>query len=160
MSSNSCFLHGFVGKDSELKMTPSGMALLSFSLATTESWKTQAGEKKEKTQWHQIKVWGKQAEALEKYVKKGIELVVMGKIEYTEAPDKDNPNKKVYFTNIISDKVDFCGKRGDSSGHRESPDPEPPAHIQGQSNGGSDDRRQSSSAPASQPNYGDEDIPF
>jgi single-strand DNA-binding protein len=161
MSSNSCFLHGFVGQDAELKMIPSGMALLSFSLATSETWKTKEGEKKEKTQWHQIKVWGKQAEALVDYIKKGNELIIIGKIEYTEAPDKDNPNKKQYFTNIIADKIDFCGKRSDSSGRRESPDPDPPAYIQGQSNGGSDDRRQSNSAPASQPDYGDDsDIPF
>jgi single-strand DNA-binding protein len=159
MSLNLNILHGFVGKDAELKMTPNGMALLSFSLATTETWKTKEGEKKEKTQWHQIKVWGKQAEGLEPYIKKGIELIVIGKTEYTEAPDKDNPSKKVYFTNIIADKVDFCGKRGDSSSHRESPDPEPPPHVQGQSNSAVDNSRQSNNTPATQPDYGDE-IPF
>ena len=152
---NIAILHGFAGKDTELKVTPAGRPLGKFSLATTEKWKTKEGESKEKTQWHQCVCWDKLGELAEKLVKKGSEVNVWGKIEYTEVPDKNDPNKKVYFTSIIVDGFRLCGKRSDGPGSR--PDPDPPEHTMGASDPTS--YVPSTNAPATQADYGEE-IPF
>lgn len=136
---------GFVGRDPELKMTPNGQALCRFSIATTERW-VKDGEKKEKTEWHNIVAWGKQAEAIEKYVRKGQELLIEGKIEYNTYADKDNPDKKLYSTHIRLDRFEFCGKSNDGGSSR--PDPEPSGYAAEPSSNGT-----------SGGNY-DEDIPF
>jgi len=123
MSTNKAILHGFVGKDPELKVLPNGgTTLCRFSLATTESWKDKDGVKQSKTEWHNIVAWNKQAEAIDKFVKKGTELIVEGKIEYTSVADKNDASKKVYFTSIKLEKFDFCGKK---EGGQAAPDPEP-----------------------------------
>ena len=70
-SLNKVLLIGNLGRDPELKSTPSGQQVARFSVATTETWKNQAGEKQSKTEWHNIVVWGKQAEIAEKYLRKG-----------------------------------------------------------------------------------------
>ena len=139
MSTNKAILHGFVGKDPELKMTPGGVALCKFSLATTETWKNTAGEKQQKTEWHNIVAWNKQAETIEKLVKKGTELVIEGKIEYTSVEDKDRPGKKLFFTSIRMEKFDFCGKKQEG-GYSAAPDPEHTGYQStSDNNGGSDE---------------------
>lgn len=120
MSMNECRLHGFVGKDAELKETGAGKKYCVFSLATTENWKDPQGEKQSKTEWHNVIAWGKPGENAAKMIKKGTELIVCGKIEYQ--PDKENP--KVKFTSIKMVSFDFCGKRGDTGGNN-YPEPEP-----------------------------------
>ena len=125
MGMNKVTLHGFVGKDAELKTTPGGKSYCKFSLATTEQWKDPQGEKQSKTEWHQIVCWGKAGENAAKYIKKGAELIIEGKIEYQDVLDKDDSSKKFRFTTIKMSTFDFCGKRGDNSGGSSSPDPEP-----------------------------------
>lgn len=92
-SLNKVILIGNLGKDPELKMTPGGQALARFSLATTETWKTPQGEKKEKTEWHRIVVWGKQAEIAEKYLRKGKQIMIEGRIQYGEYTDQAGVKK-------------------------------------------------------------------
>jgi single-strand DNA-binding protein len=120
MGMNEVKLHGFVGKDAELKVTSGGKKYCRFSLATTETWKNPDGEKQSKTEWHQIICWGAKGENASKYIKKGKELLITGKIEYTE--DKDDKTKK--WTTIKMTEFDFCGKLGDTSSSYEH-EPEP-----------------------------------
>lgn len=112
---NEVTLHGHVGKDPELKMTNGGTQLCRFSFATTETWTDKEKGKQTKTEWHNIVVWGKQAEIVEKYVKKGKELIIKGKIEYSSVEDKET-NKKTTYTNIKMASFEFCGKNENSSG--------------------------------------------
>lgn len=130
MGMNKISLHGHVGKDPELKTTKDNNPFCRFSLATTESWKDKSGEKKSKTEWHQIVAWGKQAEAISKYVVKGQELIVEGKVEYQTVEDKNDSSKKVTYTSIKLLNFDFCGKKADSGGSGSArPDPEPSGYT-------------------------------
>jgi single-strand DNA-binding protein len=123
---NVVFLHGYVGRDPELKMTTSGKAFVRFSFATKETWTVkESKEKKSKTEWHQIVAWGSTAECIEKYVHKGQELNITGKIEYQEYPDPNDNTKKKYSTSIRLREFSFCGKKSDSNSN-EHPDPEEP----------------------------------
>lgn len=104
---NCVILMGNVGKDPEFKVVgQNGNPMAKFSLATTKTWKNKDGEKQEKTQWHNITVWGKRAETIQKYVKKGSKLLVRGEIEYREY-EKDGQKK--YFTEILAEDFDFAG---------------------------------------------------
>lgn len=148
MSTNKCYLHGFVGKDPEFKTLPDGNSLARFSIATTENWKNKAGEKQSKTEWHNIAAWGKQAETVQKFVKKGQELLIEGKIEYTQ-----NKDTKVWYTNIRLIVFDFCGKKGEGTGGYSTPDPE----YSGPDNSGSTSFEPSMGEGTPAP---DDDIPF
>jgi single-strand DNA-binding protein len=86
-------LIGNLGRDPELKATPSGQALARFSVATTETWKNPQGEKQSKTEWHNIVVWGKQAEIAEKYLRKGKQVLIEGRIQYREYTDQAGVKK-------------------------------------------------------------------
>ena len=92
-SLNKVLLIGNLGRDPELKMTTSGQPLCRFSIATTETWKDKAGEKQSKTEWHNIVVWGKQAEIAEKYLRKGKQILIEGRIQYREYQDQAGVKK-------------------------------------------------------------------
>jgi single-strand DNA-binding protein len=87
-SFNKVTLIGNLGRDPELKVTPSGQVLARFSVATTESWKNQQGEKQSKTEWNNIVVWGKQAEIAEKFLRKGRQVLIEGRIQYRDYTDQ------------------------------------------------------------------------
>ena len=106
---NQITLIGHMGKDPELKMTPAGQALARFSLATTETWKNQSGEKQSKTEWHHITCWGKQAEVAEKFLRKGQQLMVQGKVQYREYTDQQGVKRTA--TDIRCDTFEMLGKR-------------------------------------------------
>jgi single-strand DNA-binding protein len=120
---NKVTLKGFLGKDVELRWTGSGpnaRAVATFSLATTESWKDAQGEKQERTDWHNVTVWGKQGENVAKYLKKGSSALVFGRIQYSSV---DKPGgHKAYFTNIVAEDVHFLD-RGAGSGRPAGEDP-------------------------------------
>ena len=92
-SLNKVMLIGNLGRDPELKVTPSGQALARFSVATTETWKNPQGEKQSKTEWHNIVVWGKQAETAEKFLRKGKQVLIEGRIQYREYTDQAGVKK-------------------------------------------------------------------
>ena len=97
-SVNKIFLVGNVGKDPEIRSFQNGGRVANFSLATSESWKTKSGEKKEKTEWHRISVTSEPlVNLVEKYVRKGSRLFIAGKIEYREY-EKDG--EKRFSTDI------------------------------------------------------------
>ena len=90
---NRVTLLGTMGKDPEVRYTESGTAVANFSLATNESWKDKNGEMQEKTEWHQIVIWGKLAEICGQYCHKGKQLYLEGKIQTRKWQDKDGNDR-------------------------------------------------------------------
>jgi single-strand DNA-binding protein len=115
-SVNKVILVGNLGRDAELKFTPSGFPISSFSLATTDRRKDKDNNWQEKTEWHRIKLLGKQAESLQDYLKKGKQIYVEGRLETRSWDDKDGQKK--YMTEIIADRIQLLGGRGEGGGGR------------------------------------------
>jgi len=113
-SLNKVLLLGNLGKDPEVKYTTSGQAVATFTLATNRRWKDKEGNNQEDTQWHNIKMWGRSAELAQQYLKKGKTIFVEGRIETRTYDDKDGNRK--WFTEIISERFQFVGSRGDDAG--------------------------------------------
>jgi single-strand DNA-binding protein len=107
---NKVILVGNLGRDAELKFTPGGFPISNFSLATTDRRKDKDGQYQEKTEWHRVKVLGKQAESLQDYLTKGKQVYVEGRLE-TRSWDQDGEKK--YMTEIIADRIQLLGGRGD-----------------------------------------------
>jgi single-strand DNA-binding protein len=110
---NKVILIGNLGKDPELRYTPGGQATASFSLATTERWNDKNGQKQERTEWHNIVAWGKLAELVNQYLKKGRSAYIEGRINYRSWDDRDG-NKK-YRTEIVANQIQFLGGGGPAS---------------------------------------------
>lgn len=115
MSVNKVILIGHIGKDPEVRHLDSGVAVASFSLATNESYTDKSGNKQTLTEWHNIVIWGKLAEVMEKYGKKGQLIYVEGSLK-TESYDKDG--EKRYVTKIKCDSFKFLGSKSESSGNK------------------------------------------
>ncbi len=115
-SVNKVILVGNLGRDAELKFTPSGFPISSFSLATTDRRRDKDNNWQDKTEWHRIKLLGKQAESLQDYLKKGKQIYVEGRLETRSWDDKDGQKK--YMTEIIADRVQLLGGRGEGGGGR------------------------------------------
>jgi single-strand DNA-binding protein len=113
-SVNKVILVGNLGKDPEVRFTPSGRAVAKFSIATTESWMDQESGRQERTEWHNIVVWGKQAESCGQYLAKGRQVFVEGAIRSRSYDDKEG-NKR-YITEIIAQRVQFLGSGGGGRG--------------------------------------------
>ena len=113
MSINKVILVGNVGKDPEVKYLESGTAVARFSLATNETYKNKSGEKVTNTEWHNIEVWRGTAEFVDKYVKKGTQLYVEGKIRTENWEDKEG-NKR-YTTKILVDSLQLLGKKDEGT---------------------------------------------
>jgi len=107
-SVNKVILVGNLGRDAEVKVTASGQSVASFSIATTETW-TKDGEKKEKTEWHRIVLWGRQADTLQPYLTKGKQIYVEGRLE-TRQWEKDG--QKHYTTEVKADRIVLLGGGG------------------------------------------------
>ncbi len=110
---NKAIIIGNVTRDPEIKALPSGAKVTSLSLATNRVWKDANGAKKEQTDFHNIVVFGRQAETVAQYIKKGSMLMVEGRIQTRSWDDKDG--KKQYRTEIVADRVQF-GPRGGTQG--------------------------------------------
>jgi len=89
-------LIGNLGQDPELRYTPDGTPVANFSIATTEQWKSKAGEKQEHTEWHRISMWGKLGEIAGQYLKKGRQCYVEGSIRSRKYKDKEGVEKTAY----------------------------------------------------------------
>ncbi len=114
MSVNKVILVGNLGKDPELRYTPSGTAVATFSLATTERYKDRDGNRQEKTEWHNIVAWRQLAEICGKFLHKGKQVYIEGKIQTRSYDDRDG-NKR-YITEIVADQMHMLGSRDDSQG--------------------------------------------
>lgn len=111
---NKVILVGNVGKDPEVKYLEGNVAVAKFTLATSEVYKNREGQRVEQTEWHNIVLWRGLAEVAEKYVRKGKQLYIEGKIR-TRAYEEGNV--KMYFTEIIADSMTMLGGPRDSSGN-------------------------------------------
>jgi len=142
-SMNKVILIGNLGRDPELKMTPSGQALARFSVATTETWKNPQGEKQSKTEWHNIVVWGKQAEIAEKYLRKGKQVMIEGRIQYREYTDQAGVKKTACDIRcdnfVMLGRMEEGGPRASSGGHGDFDEPLPPPPTSGGGSGYDDD---------------------
>lgn len=118
MGINKVILVGNVGKDPEIKHLENGTAVANFPLATSESYKNKSGEKVTNTEWHNITVWRGLAEVVEKYVKKGNQLYLEGKIKTRSWDDKDG-NKR-YTTDIIANNMEMLGAKSNSNTQNEA----------------------------------------
>ncbi len=107
---NKVILIGNLGKDPEVRFTPNGQAIAKFPIATSEKWRDQQGQMQERTEWHNVVVWGKQAETCGQYLAKGRQVFVEGRIQTRNYDDKDG-NKR-YITEIVARDVRFLGSAG------------------------------------------------
>ena len=112
---NKVILVGNLGRDPEIRSTPSGQNVANFSVATTRRWKDRDGNRQEKTEWHNIVAWGKQAEIAGQYLTKGKQVFVEGRLE-TRTWEKDG--QKHYRTEVICDQFTMLGggTRSDGAG--------------------------------------------
>ena len=156
-SVNKVILIGNLGKDPEVKYTPSGTAVAKFSLATNERYKDKAGEFQERTEWHNIVAFQRLAEIAGEYLKKGRSVYVEGRIQTHSWDDKQSGQKK-YMTEIIANDLVLLGGRGEGGeggGGRGRP-----AAAAADAAG----TEETAPAPAENPAQGaeitDEDIPF
>ncbi len=115
---NKVFIIGNLTRDPEERALPSGAKVVNFALATTRVWKDQTGAKKEDTQFHNVVVFGRQAEIVAQYLKKGSSAMVEGRLQ-TRSWDAADGNKK-YRTEIVADRVQFGPKSGASGGEGKS----------------------------------------
>jgi single-strand DNA-binding protein len=135
-SVNKVILVGNLGRDAELRYTPGGAAVAKFSLATTEVWTDKSGQRQERTEWHNIDLWGKQAESLNEYLRKGKQVYIEGRLQTDEYTDKEGAKRK--STKVRCDRVVLLGggggggrggsmdRGGDAGGHAPSPEASEP----------------------------------
>lgn len=127
-SMNKVILIGRLGNDPELKYTPNGTAQAQISLATSEKWKDSDGNQKEKTEWHRIVAWRRQAEFVGEWLKKGQLVSIEGKLQ-TRSWEQDGQKK--YMTEIVADTITMLGSRAEGGGGSSTGGPpkaqEPPA---------------------------------
>ena len=123
-SVNKAILIGNLGKDPELRYTPAGVAVCTFSLATTEKWRDKtSNEQRESTTWHNIVLWRRQAEIAKEYLSKGSPVYIEGRIQTRSYDDKEG-NKK-WITEIVGDRLQLLGRRGEGGDHSsQAPAPE------------------------------------
>ena len=105
---NKVQLIGHVGNDPEIKTFDGGKKLAKLTIATNESYKNEKGEKVEETQWHNLIAWGKTADIIEKYVVKGKEIAIEGKLTHKSYEDKNG--EKRYVTEVVIDELLMLGK--------------------------------------------------
>ena len=114
---NKAIIVGNLGKDPEVRFTQSGRAVASFSVATTETWMDQESGRQERTEWHNIVVWGKQAESCGQYLAKGRQVYIEGSIRNRSYDDREG-NKR-YISEIVAQRVQFLGGGGGGGGRSE-----------------------------------------
>ena len=108
MSINKAILVGNLGKDPELRYTPTGTPVATFSLATSEKYKDGAGQAQERTEWHNIVAWRGLADICAKYLHKGKQVYIEGKIQSRKYQDRDGNER--YITEIIADQMQMLGR--------------------------------------------------
>jgi single-strand DNA-binding protein len=101
-------LIGHVGNEPEIKTFEGGKVLANLTIATNDSYKNEKGEKVEQTEWHKVAAWGKTAEIIEKYVTKGKEIAIDGKLTHRSYEDKNG--EKRYVTEVVANEVLLLGK--------------------------------------------------
>ena len=122
MSLNKVIICGRLGSDPEVKQLTSGQTVAKLNIATSDKWTDANGNAKEKTEWHQVVVWGKQAELCGKYLYKGRQILVEGRLQTRSWEDKQG--QKRYTTEIVANGVQFLGSK-DAAPQNNNFGPEP-----------------------------------
>jgi single-strand DNA-binding protein len=107
---NKVMLIGNLGRDPEIRYTATGRPVANFTLATNESWLNQKGEREERTEWHNIVVWGKLAEICGEHLSKGKQVYLEGRIQTREWEDKEGNKRRT--TEIVASQMVMLGRRG------------------------------------------------
>ena len=149
-SVNKVILLGNLGKDPEVKYTPSGTPVAKLALATNERFKDKDGQWQDRTEWHNVVVWQRLAEIAGEYLKKGSKVYIEGRLQ-TRSWDDKQTNQKRYMTEVVANDLVLLGGRGDGGDG---------GYSRGMPSGNNFDQRapEPESAPASP--ISDEDIPF
>ncbi len=163
-SLNKVMLIGNLGKDPDVRAIPSGVKVASFSIATSENYTTKDGQKVDKTEWHNIVLWRGLAEIAEKYLHKGTQVYIEGRLQ-TRSWDDQNGNKR-YTTEIIGDSMVMLGKPGGgnreggfNSGSEESSFNQSPPRERTNARGG-DRGGKPAYQPSNMPPPAEDDLPF
>ena len=158
-SVNKVILVGRLGKDPEVRSTPSGTTVAKFTIATDEKFTDRSGEKQERTEWHNIVAWSKLGEICGQYLRKGKLVYIEGSIRTESWEDKESGQKK-YRTEIIANSMQMLDRRGDDEGGGGgySGGSDRSSSYGGGSGGGGGARR--SSPPPSHDIDDDEEVPF
>jgi single-strand DNA-binding protein len=109
---NRVLLLGRLGKDPEVKSIGSGTKVANFSIATSETYKDRDGNKQEKTEWHNIVMWRGLADIAERYLRKGSQVFIEGKLQTRSWENQEG--KRQYITEIVADGMQMIGSRNDS----------------------------------------------
>lgn len=145
---NKVILIGNLGQNVEFKNLESGVAVAKLSLATSETWKTENGEKKERTEWHRVILWRKLAELANQYLQKGSKVYIEGKLQPRKHEDEGGVTR--YYTEVVAKEMKFLSKR-EMPGTFPSVDDAPPAKSKQASNEVQSNNNNSSP---------DDDLPF
>jgi single-strand DNA-binding protein len=113
-SVNKVILIGNLGRDPETRYTTGGDAVTNLRIATTDTWKDKAGEKQEKTEWHTVVLFGRQAEIAGEYLKKGRPVYIEGRLQTRKWTDKEGVEK--YSTEVVGDRMQLLGSREGGGG--------------------------------------------
>lgn len=118
---NKVILVGNLGQDPEMRHTSGGTAVVNMSIATSRKWTTKSGEQKEDTQWHRVIIWGKQGENCDKYLAKGKQVYIEGRLQTRQWEDKEG--QKRWTTEVVAEQVVFLSGVGSSNTGRDEPPP-------------------------------------
>lgn len=116
---NRVILIGRLGKDPEVRYMPNGEAVCNFSVATSESWKDQNGQRQERTEWHNITMYRKLAEIAGQYLKKGSQVYLEGKIQTRKYTDKNGIERTAY--DIIANEMKMLGGNTQAPAQKQQP---------------------------------------
>ena len=151
-SVNKVILLGNLGKDPEVKYTPSGTPVAKLALATNERYKDKEGQWQDRTEWHNIVLWQRLAEIAGEYLKKGSKVYIEGKLQTRSWEDKQT-NQKRYMTEVVANDLVLLGGRGEGAG-------ESGGYSRAAAAGNHFDQREPEPASATSSPISDEDIPF
>ena len=144
-SVNKVILLGNLGRDPDTRYTTGGDAVTNLNIATSEQWKDKSGEKQERTEWHRVVLFGRQAEIAAEYLKKGRSVYVEGRLQTRKYTDKDGVEK--YSTEIVADRMQLIGGARDGGGGGDTDFGAPPSSGSSSSSGGGT-RREGGARPA------------
>ncbi len=149
MSLNKCMIIGNLGRDPEMRYTPSGQAVTQFTVAVNRNYKDSQGERQEETEWFRIVAWGQQAEFAAEYLRKGAKVFIEGRIQTRQWEGQDG--QKRYTTELVANTIQNLERRPrDDAG---DPGAEPPARPRPQA-------AQPAAEAAAQPDQEYDDLPF
>jgi single-strand DNA-binding protein len=124
---NKAIIVGNLGRDPEIRYTPSGVAVANFTVATSEKWKDKnTGEMQEKTEWHRVVAWRRLAEICGEYLSKGRQVYIEGRIQTRDWEDKEG-NKR-YTTEIVANEMKMLGSRESGEPYRQNAPPAVPEY--------------------------------